>query len=406
MSSLIDSQGVDLLDDYREQTQVSPEGKKEFFPWHRPRKQYIRRFQWSAALDTLIRSGDLRTKGRSLSYLGLPGDDMLDVRTLHAIAANHSLKLRYLGFNAVRESRSTESYLSHNELRSQDYAFIDAEASTLVTDPLEDLVDENSLSSQALASHAPYDVVNFDLCNSVGAKSPAIEENSVSALRVILEEQRRSKPDPWLLFVTTRANKNSVNPQVWDLLHPVLGQNVQSSSAFRSLFTQCVGLPNDIVSAQRQIRSLKQDAFCRAFVTGFSKWLIQLALSGLPVFRVSLDSAHAYSVAGGLDMFSLVFRFEKVVVSGTDNTGWTSGKQRSLFETELPQPSVEEPKLACTAVQAVMNALDVDQALSADEALFRTMIDESAALMVEARYDADLYRAWVDGGCHGSMVKL
>ena len=64
---------------------------KEFMPWHKPRKQFVRRKQWSALLRRLYKN---RGPGDPLRYLGLPGTDLIDLRYLHkelchAITAAH-----------------------------------------------------------------------------------------------------------------------------------------------------------------------------------------------------------------------------------------------------------------------------------------------------------------------------
>ena len=53
---------------------------KEFKPWHKPRKQFVRREQLSALL---LRLYENRKPRDSLRYLGLPGTDLIDLRYLH-----------------------------------------------------------------------------------------------------------------------------------------------------------------------------------------------------------------------------------------------------------------------------------------------------------------------------------
>ena len=48
---------------------------KEFKPWHKPRKQFVRRKQWSALLQGLY---ETREPEDPLRYLGLPGTDLID----------------------------------------------------------------------------------------------------------------------------------------------------------------------------------------------------------------------------------------------------------------------------------------------------------------------------------------
>ena len=57
---------------------------REFKPWHKPRKQYIRLRQWCAIVRWLIRKVGMQ-QGDSLRYLGLPGEDLLDIRSLRGV---------------------------------------------------------------------------------------------------------------------------------------------------------------------------------------------------------------------------------------------------------------------------------------------------------------------------------
>ncbi len=55
--------------------------QKEFKPWHRPRKQWIRVKQWKQ--ETLRLVDAITLTDRPLTYLSLPGDDLLDVRVIY-----------------------------------------------------------------------------------------------------------------------------------------------------------------------------------------------------------------------------------------------------------------------------------------------------------------------------------
>ena len=58
-----------------------PEEKKEFLPWHRPRKQFVRHYQWCKEIRRMI--SHTPPADGVLKYLGLPGVDLLDLRYFH-----------------------------------------------------------------------------------------------------------------------------------------------------------------------------------------------------------------------------------------------------------------------------------------------------------------------------------
>ena len=55
--------------------------KKDFLPWHRPRKQYVREMQWCREIIEMV--DEVLPENNVLKYLGLPGDDLLDLRYFH-----------------------------------------------------------------------------------------------------------------------------------------------------------------------------------------------------------------------------------------------------------------------------------------------------------------------------------
>src|SRR5712671_1554546 len=82
-------------------------GKKNFLPWHRPRKQFVRNDQWCHYIQELLK--ELNMDSGTLTYFGLPGVDLLDVRYFGAVVCEpRSLKLRFLGFNSAAAPDSDE----------------------------------------------------------------------------------------------------------------------------------------------------------------------------------------------------------------------------------------------------------------------------------------------------------
>src|SRR4051812_11343828 len=64
-------------------------------PWHRPRKQLVRKRQWLGALRELL---DGAAADIPVSYVGLPGSDLIDLRLMREECQEHGLTFFYLGF--------------------------------------------------------------------------------------------------------------------------------------------------------------------------------------------------------------------------------------------------------------------------------------------------------------------
>jgi hypothetical protein len=113
-------QGDDLAEDIVgvEAYEAPRPPQTEFQPWHRPRKQFVRKEQWAVQLEALL---DARgSKPEVLRYLGLPGIDLLDLRHVHDVVCRpRSIQLAFLGFNSAISSNSdqqTEINISLDEV--------------------------------------------------------------------------------------------------------------------------------------------------------------------------------------------------------------------------------------------------------------------------------------------------
>ena len=82
----------------------TPAAPKTFKPWHKPRKQYVRRKQLLALLRRLYQQ---RQPDEPLRYLGLPGTDLIDLRYLHEkLCRAQGRTLRFLGFSTEAQPGS------------------------------------------------------------------------------------------------------------------------------------------------------------------------------------------------------------------------------------------------------------------------------------------------------------
>src|SRR6266545_1229360 len=112
-------EGGDLLDldkVYQEvEPALTPNLKKTFKPWHKPRKQHIRVHLWGEAIRALIKANGL-TAGDVLHYLGMPGEDFLDLRSLDTVCRNAKIKVRYLGLDSTAGAAEFETNISNYEV--------------------------------------------------------------------------------------------------------------------------------------------------------------------------------------------------------------------------------------------------------------------------------------------------
>jgi hypothetical protein len=357
--------------------------KKSFRPWHRPRKQFIRNDQWCHFTKLLIE--EIQITDGSLTYFGLPGVDLLDLRCFSThVCEPKSLKLRFLGFDRSANPESednTDFSVSLDEISKS--ATVDP-MSDIIGDDLRLLVDEDSVAWQKTFAVGPYDVINLDLCDGFGKQEPGkISPTYYDAVSRLLTVQARRKM-PWLLFLTTRVGANHIHADTLQRLTELFAENLKTCQTFA-----------DAASDRFEIRT--PDALNKAintavgiqkvFLISLSKWLLKFSISQSPPSKLEVKSVMGYRVNKDSeveDMISIAIRFEPINSSPTDAVGLSNIRSVQLDECEL----------ATKVVNAMNRLVDVDDILASDLDLREEMIESTCALLEPARYDPEAYRKW------------
>lgn len=357
--------------------------KDRFLAWHRPRKQYVRHYQWCQEVNALINPQKLQAG--VLKYLGLPGLDLLDLRHFHtAICEPKSIKLRFLGFNTSARPNSaaqTELNISMDEVKRLPH--VDP-LSEVIGDDFKQLANQNSMAFQKAREFGPYDVINLDLCDGFGAGDPGmLQLNYYTAVNNLLSIQARS-PDPWLFFLTTRADKSNINEKVLQALIEKYCANLNQCQSFKDASRDKFAIETEdaVLQAIAQPKGLLE-----VFLTGLCKWFVGLALGHTPPISVELVSIVGYHVdkrSPHEDLVSLALKFTPTHVPARDHLGLAA-----------PAPlGPDEGTLATRALRKVAKRVNVDTKLADDVALMQCMTEDTENLLRLARYDVESYRQW------------
>lgn len=361
-----------------------PSATKDFLPWHRPRKQYVRHHQWCHEIIRMI--SDAPPAGGVLKYLGLPGVDLLDLRHFHAaVCLAMNVELRFLGFNSSARPASrahTELNVSLDEVRR--LPRVD-QMSEVIGDNFAQVANQDSIAFRKARQLGPYDVINLDLCDGFGAQAPGTLNNSYyEAVRSLLALQARNM-NPWLLLLTTRADKPNVNEQVLQALLSKYVLNLAQCAPFREASRDCFGIDTaDALSAAADTPA----GLLPVFLTGLCKWFVALALEHQPPTSVELRSVFGYRVDKGAeheDLISLALKFTPTFVPAGDPLGLAN----------QPVAAPDEGTLATRALKRVAKRIDADKKLADDTTLHQSMVDATAHLLSLARYDVDAYKVWL-----------
>lgn len=357
--------------------------KKEFLPWHRPRKQFVRDRQWRAQVEALLE--DVNLDDGVLRYFGLPGSDLLDLRFLHSrVCEPKNLRLRFLGFNSSAGPSSElqpDLNVSLDEVRR--LSQIDPR-SDVVWDDFIQIANDSSIAWKKARDHGPFDVVNLDLCDGFGAHAPAALNNThYNAVNRLLSLQARHKR-PWLLLLTTRAGKHHVNAAVLQTFLEKYVKNLIDCEPFRTVSSERFAITDQ---GSLNDAAAKELGLPVLILTGISKWLLNLVVKQQPPSTVEVRSVIGYRVDKGCvheDLFSIAFRFAPTFEPVIDPLGL------ALQAGRLP----DECALSAKALKRISHRRDADAILAQDPNLLDQMIQSTAALLEVARYDVEAYLVW------------
>jgi hypothetical protein len=359
--------------------------KREFLPWHLPRKQFVRHFQWCKQIELLLEG--MQPDGNTLKYLGLPGSDLLDLRYFHSeICKPRQMKLRFLGFNSGANPASeaqTELNVSLDEVSR--LPLIEP-GSEVMWDNFSNIANETSIAWIKARDLGPYDVINLDLCDGFGAHEPGVLDNThYNAVNRLLSLQARSK-HPWLLLLTTRVGKQHIHADLLQLLLDKYSRNLINCKPFREASRDTLKISDE---AELRTATATPDGLLAVFLVGICKWLLGISVGQQPPTRLEVKSVIGYRVNASMahdDLISIALRFEPTFIPAADPMG--------IAKLKAALPS--ECEMSAKAVKRVSKRRSADALLAVDAKLNTQMIAATAGLLELARYDVAAYHRWLE----------
>ena len=351
---------------------------KEFKPWHKPRKQFVRREQLSALIRRLYRR---RESGDPLRYLGLPGTDLIDLRFLHEqFCRADDRRLSFLGFNTEAQpgnSAHVQLSVSLDEVRR--LPNVD-EQSDVIHDDFRRIGDPDSIAWSRARRLGPFDVVNIDLCDGLASDPPQNKGSIYRALAQLMALQGRYS-NPWLLLITTRIGHGMFDAAAEQQIVGHFHENVAECEGFAEACEELL----EAAAGSIDPSTCSEHDLLIVTTTAIGKWLSMLAQANGPS-RVQLASTHGYRIdpaSSREDLVSLALRFDPVIAAVPD-----------AFSATGPI-SVDECAIAKAILKRSGRRLDVDTILEQQPDLHEELIAETERLLRDARYQVAGYRAWL-----------
>jgi hypothetical protein len=352
---------------------------KEFKPWHKPRKQFIREKQWLEQLLRLL--GEARYKTvNTINYFGLPGGDLLDVNHLRKGMLNSSrAKSKKLGIHGFINSQPDyESALSTlTKLLDEENI---SPSSSIEKIHFEDLHKENSYAWNRIKEFGHYHFINLDFCNNV------FQKETLGAIFYLLVYQLRVVAGlPWLLCVTTRLNKDSASTDVVESFQALLSE-MDSNHRLEENLTNCFSNAVKELKLVSKLADVENaTSFNELLQMCFVLWLIKETTDRDG--DIQLKSSFKYSVDlhnRDFDMHSFVFYINPNKVVENDLLG--------LTEFTQPNGNIDFDDVTKKALEKLSTTLDVDDILNKDTETLNHYAGEMMTLLAMCGYDVSVYK--------------
>lgn len=383
--------------------------RTDFKPWHRVRKQFIRERLWNPAVRFLaqrylrrdlqmaetewaeenLTPENIRIE-RPLRCFLLPGDDLLDVRSLWTQLQNEGCYLRFLGFNKSLQDEERRRRVDIAESAVTQLTKV-CKDSHVSPDTFQDIARTTTPASRLFRQYGPYDLINLDLCDSLVPRGHAGETaTNYTALNQLIDYQLENQKGPWLLFVTTQVDYRSASQDEINKLAKPIRENCDTHENFAKEIGKLI--PEAAFLSQNHsldISQMNPKHLVQIFGVVFGKWLMSLLKDASPRCAIKLLTSYRYIIQqdAGIEMLSLGFIFTPHYSPTVDPTGLST-----LKPTKRPFPTELECALQFASTAA--NIGDVDKLLEAQPILHQQLLNSKADLMAAAGYDRDAYLRW------------
>ena len=341
-------------------TTLTEPAARKFFPWHKPRKHYLRMHQWCAEVVNLFKINKYQ-EGDVIRYLGFPGEDFLDVRALQEICSKSKVWVRYLGFDSTASYAGQEFQFNLSQHEVFQLGYINQHSYVLKT-RLEELADSNSMAYQRMSVCNDFDIINIDLCDSMASPDDADYPPYFEAIKNLCDIQIAGRAKPWVLFLTTRANRELLDADTkWKLFDCVL-QNIRENADFAEQLDSAFALDDSKIRKELADKEqLSHGVLVSLFGLSIGKWLLKMMTEARPRLKVRLLKSYSYRVRiSEPDMLSLAFIFEPITSPAVDR----SGLSRPVKSASNPPPPTES-ELAIELLTEICAIEDVDELLKA-----------------------------------------
>lgn len=366
--------------------------RAEFKPWHRPHKQYIRKYQWLIDTARLVESYGEEIP--TLRYLSLPGEDLLDIKYLGAfLYEQYNMNLFFYGYDKRADGKDAE--FNSLEFSVKERRYIDSN-SRIVNDDIRSLGHNKAKVRKDLYARGCFHVINLDLCQSVARyakKTP--DPNYFDAIAAMLQIQSRA---PWnsLLLITTKIDSRSADEEALRWLFDIIIRLCEKESNYKCFKAGIRKSWNIEVSEeltevlQGPVPITDEDKF----LLGFIEWLIINAYEN--GVKPTVKSIKTYKTGGVPedspdDIASLSFGLEPILQSRQDPCDLQC---TPTLESSLKENAEQIDGKSTHVPEKVKERERVDELLNTNEKEYLDCLQGTKDLLGRCGYDETAYEEW------------
>lgn len=290
--------------------------KTDFKPWHKPRKQWVREFQWWKSFEEVYKRNSTHFReDEPIRYFGLPGGELLDVDYMSSMMEeSDELKKMKLFVHGITSNNDDKVAADIRLSKLLDRSTIDSR-SKVDRFRFESLKIPDSVLWNKIKAVTPYHIINLDFCEKV------FQEDTIDSLHRLLKLQFSTLGEkPWLLCVTTRIDEKGDNDDILIRLNNRLQELSEEELDEYKLRTYFSDAFNAILSKINMVDCKGSlQLFIELYIIGFVIWLITLCQS--ESVQLKLKSSIKYSISSCSeheDMYSFVFELKKSVDASSD----------------------------------------------------------------------------------------
>lgn len=365
---------IELTEDIFGKTTENLFERTTFQPWHKPRKHWIRIHQWCSCVQELLARKEF-SEISVLNYFGMPGEDCLDIQTIGQNLPKGK-KIKYLGI----EKEDNTQYQSIVESKLHDTPYISNESKICNKTHLEELESDYSQITNDIFYGEPFHIINLDLTTSLlPPNKGALMWKSILRL---LKCQFGKQTYPWLLFLTTRCDKEAIDEIFFNEKFSIFLDNYRNNDFRHIVNTEIKNLKDDKILNREAL--LDSTCYEKIVLLTIIKMILKNAVAKhVHMCTESVISYRIEETSCNPEMHSIVLRFTKEKnISDATVTPDEETKKRM---------DAEELDIASRSGHKVASCKNVDDILTEHPEIKSDMVNKTKEMLKNIGYDITQY---------------